>query len=164
MTELRDMANDYNELVRENDKLKEELKKIKQRFEPQAFTDLMNEVENEYNLQKENERLKQIILGNEEEIAELKKESNQLFLEGAKRVEALEKENAELKAENQKWKDEWQEQVQKVIDEGYARTLQTIQLTEAKEIIKLFSWDLRNRSYEPVKDIEQAEEFLGELE
>ena len=42
---------------------------------------------------------------------------------------------AELEAENQKWKDEWQEQVQKATDEGYARTLQTIQLTKAKEII-----------------------------
>lgn len=48
----------------------------------------------------------------------------------------LEKENAELKSENQKWKDEWQEQVQKATDEGYARTLQTIQLSKAKEIIK----------------------------
>ena len=48
----------------------------------------------------------------------------------------LEKENAELKSENQKWKVEWQEQVQKATDEGYARTLQTIQLTNAREIIK----------------------------
>ena len=47
----------------------------------------------------------------------------------------LEKENAELKEELKKWKDEWQEQVQKATDEGYARTLQTIQLTKAKEII-----------------------------
>ncbi|MBO6105639.1 MAG: hypothetical protein J6O99_07055, partial [Methanobrevibacter sp.] len=45
-------------------------------------------------------------------------------------------ENAELKEELKKWKDEWQEQVQKAIDEGYARTLQTIQLTKAKEIIQ----------------------------
>ena len=46
-------------------------------------------------------------------------------------VQKLEKENAELKSENQKWKDEWQEQVQKATDEGYARTLQAIQLTKA---------------------------------
>ena len=50
----------------------------------------------------------------------------------------LEKENEELKSENQKWKDEWQEQVQKATDEGYARTLQTIQLNNAKEIIREF--------------------------
>ena len=52
------------------------------------------------------------------------------------RISELEEENAELKAENQKWKDEWQEQVQKANDEGYARTLQTIQLTKAKELLR----------------------------
>lgn len=88
MTELGDMANDYNELVRENDKLKEEIEKIKQRFEPQAFTDLLNEVENEYNLQKENERLKQIILGNEEEIEELKKDKDYFSDALDKQIEA----------------------------------------------------------------------------
>ena len=51
-------------------------------------------------------------------------------------VKKLEKENAELKEELKKWKDEWQEQVQKATDEGYARTLQTMQLTKAKELIK----------------------------
>lgn len=45
---------------------------------------------------------------------------------------------AELKLENQKWKDEWQEQVQKATDEGYARTLQTMQLTKAKQFIRDF--------------------------
>ena len=38
------------------------------------------------------------------------------------------------------------------------------QLTNAKEIIKLLLWDLRNRSYEPVKDVEQAEQFISEVE
>ena len=42
--------------------------------------------------------------------------------------EELEKENAELK-------EKWQEQVQKATDEGYARTLQTMQLTKAKELL-----------------------------
>jgi hypothetical protein len=41
----------------------------------------------------------------------------------------------ELQEELKNWKDEWQEQVQKANDESYARTLQTIQLTKAKEII-----------------------------
>ena len=72
-------------------------------------------------------------------IAELEQENKVLAqnLEDTEIVnKTLEKENAELKSENQKWKDEWQEQVQKATDEGYARTLQTIQLTKAKEIIK----------------------------
>lgn len=72
-------------------------------------------------------------------------------------LELKEKENAELKAdndarkfamamsekvekqlreENGKLKDEWQEQVQKANDEAYARTLQTMQLTKAKELIE----------------------------
>ena len=37
------------------------------------------------------------------------------------------------------------------------------QLTEAKEIIKLLLWDLRNRSYQPLKDMEQAEQFLKKI-
>ena len=68
----------------------------------------------------------------EKENADLKEEINKIaFARGI-----LEEENAELKEELKKWKDEWQEQVQKATDEGYARTLQTIQLTKAKEIIK----------------------------
>ena len=51
-------------------------------------------------------------------------------------IAELEKENAELKEEFKKWKDEWQEQVQKATDEGYARTLQIIQLSKAKEIMQ----------------------------
>ena len=69
---------------------------------------------------------------------------SELYDEGTKQIQRayelgkseLEKENAELKSENQKWKDEWQEQVQKATDEGYARTLQTIQLSKAKELLE----------------------------
>lgn len=32
---------------------------------------------------------------------------------------------------------------------------------EATEIIKLLLWDLRNRSYNPEKDMARAEELLG---
>jgi chromosome segregation ATPase len=89
----------------------------------------------------------------QKENADLKEEINKIaFARGN-----LEKENAELKAdndarkfamtmsekvekqlreENAKLKDEWQEQVQKATDEGYARTLQTIQLTKAKELLE----------------------------
>ena len=35
-------------------------------------------------------------------------------------------------------------------------------LEEANVIIKLLLWDLRNRSHEPLKDIERAEQFLKE--
>lgn len=72
----------------------------------------------------------------------------------------LEKENAELKDELKKWKDEWQEQVQKATDEGYARTLQTIQLSKAKEIIKNLMF------YVPVdlKEYEEAKQFISEEE
>lgn len=76
--------------------------------------------------------------------------------------EQLEKENAELKSENQKWKDEWQEQVQKATDEGYARTLQTIQLTKATEIIK----KLYAVYYDPCvteSDLKYRDELFAEI-
>ena len=81
-----------------------------------------------------------------------------------KDITKLEKENAELKSENQKWKDEWQEQVQKATDEGYARTLQTIQLTKAKEIIREFvewaTWQGSNcPNFKSIQD--KAEQFLN---
>ena len=79
-------------------------------------------------------------------------------------IKELEKENAELKSENKKWKDEWQEQVQKATDEGYARTLQTMQLTKAKEIIKnlMVFAEMDDREYE--KEYKEAEQFLSEVE
>ena len=33
-------------------------------------------------------------------------------------------------------------------------------ISESKEIIKLLLWDLRNKDFEPTKDIERAEKFL----
>ena len=60
-------------------------------------------------------------------------------------------------------KKEWQEQVQKATDEGYARTLQTMQLTKAKEIIeKLISLNRKEWIYSDVR--EEAEQFLNEVE
>jgi len=71
-----------------------------------------------------------------------------------KRIAELEKENAELRKE-------WQEQVQKATDEGYARTLQTIQLTKAKEIIHKVCYEYG--IYD--KDLmEEAKQFLKEVE
>lgn len=67
---------------------------------------------------------------------------------------------SEFEEELKKWKDEWQEQVQKANDEGYARTLQTIQLSKAKDIIKNLM------VYVPVdlKEYEEAEQLISEVE
>lgn len=75
----------------------------------------------------------------------------------------------ELQEENKKWKDEWQEQVQKENNESYARTLQTIQLNKAKEIIKrlmdIINHDLKCFDTMAGLDIKQkAEQFLKECE
>ena len=100
----------------------------------------------------------------EEGIA-LREELEQAFKSG---IATLEKENAELKSENQKWKDEWQEQVQKATDEGYARTLQTIQLSKAKDIIREFvewaTWQGNSKcpSFKDIQD--KAEQFLNSEE
>lgn len=97
-----------------------------------------------------------------EYIAELEQENKVLAqnLEDTEIVnKALEKENAELKKE-------WQEQVQKATDEGYARTLQTIQLTKAKELLK---WALHSDpEHDNLVDFDQkweeAEQFLNEVD
>jgi uncharacterized protein YoxC len=100
---------------------------------------------------------------NKEELKEQDIRLNKLcfdYQEKEKRIEELEKENTDLKEELKKWKDEWQEQVQKATDEGYARTLQTMQLTKAKEIIKkLISLNRKEWIYSDVR--EEAEQFLN---
>ena len=69
------------------------------------------------------------------------------------------------KEENKKWKDEWQEQVQKANDEGYARTLQTIQLNKAKKIISNLYAICKDNHYPNTSVLmEQAEQFLKECE
>lgn len=109
----------------------------------------------------------------EEQIAKLKEENKELkeVHESDKRSLALiaekgadlEKENIKLKEEIKKWKDEWQEQVQKANDEGYARTLQTIQLNKAKKIIgNLYAICKDNHYPNTSVLIEQAEQFLKE--
>ena len=37
-------------------------------------------------------------------------------------------------------------------------------LIEANKLIRILSWDIRNRNYNPTKDLEKAEQFLTELE
>ena len=121
-------------------------------------------------------------LPREKRIAELETRCNELFLQTCEQAEKIKELNAEIEndrdlpaiaymqgAEKQKkkdeeelkkWKDEWQEQVQKATDEGYARTLQTIQLSKVKEIIKNLM------VYVPVdlKEYEEAEQFLKDSE
>ena len=78
-----------------------------------------------------------------------------------KRIEELEKENTELKKKNLDTQDAVTMQM---YTNRANKEIADKQLTKAKEIIKLLLWDLRNRSYEPVKDVEQAEQFLKETE
>lgn len=78
----------------------------------------------------------------------------------------------ELEEELKKWKDEWQEQVQKAIDEGYARTLQTMKLTKAKDILQRLMENQPTPSsmYAEIDLVgwrevnKEAEQFLSEVE
>ena len=106
-----------------------------------------------------------------EKIKELKSEiENDRDLPAIAYMQGAEKQKKKDEEELQKWKDEWQEQVQKATDEGYARTLQTIQLTKAKEILKEFVQveydDYPDDDYanKLSKVLEQAEQFLKEIE
>lgn len=73
----------------------------------------------------------------------------------------------QLKEENTELKDEWQEQVQKATDEGYARTLQTIQLSKAKDHIKKLLDCLKQDTNDPQTNyyvcqyMDKAEQFLN---
>lgn len=106
----------------------------------------------------------------DKQIADLEKACDETQELLDKQIEAtykLDKENAELKEELKKWKDEWQEQVQKATDEGYARTLQTIQLSKAKDIIREVvewaTWQGSNcPNFKSIQD--KAEQFLKDNE
>ena len=136
------------------------------------------------------------IEGRDVKIAELETRCNELFLQTCEQAEKIKELKSEIEndrdlpaiaymqgAEKQKkkdeeelkkWKDEWQEQVQKATDEGYARTLQTIQLSKAKEIIKMFLAIVNNdveyvQNPQDCKDLwkelcENAEQFISEVE
>ena len=110
--------------------------------------------------------LKKRIAELEKENAELTKDRDYYSDAIDKQVEAtlkLHKEYKELNEELKKWKDEWQEQVQKAIDEGYARTQQTIQLTEAKELIEDMYDRIPASHSDYYKDVmERAKQFLKE--
>ena len=80
------------------------------------------------------------------------------------KLRELEKENAELKAENQKWKDEWQEQVQEATDEGFARILQTTLLNKAKELLKKWLQTSKASGCDNINIVTDTEQFISEVE
>ena len=98
-------------------------------------------------------------------IAELEKENAELKADNDARKFAMamsEKVENQLREENAKLKKEWQEQVQKATDEGYARTLQTIQLSKAKELLKRVQGYTENLDDEADKLYDEIEQFLKE--
>jgi hypothetical protein len=104
----------------------------------------------------------------EKENAELKEQlESERYLPAVAYMQGAEKQKKKDEEELKKWKDEWQEQVQKAIDEGYARTLQSIQLLKAKEHIRTLISCLIDWVQEGDKDycyISDAEQFLEDLE
>lgn len=100
-------------------------------------------------------------------IADLEKENAELKADNDARKFAMamsEKVEKQLREENAELKKEWQEQVQKATDEGYARTLQTIQLSKAKEIIRDFiavAIDYIDKEDKNYSYIVEAEQFLN---
>lgn len=98
-------------------------------------------------------------------IERLTKENSELKVDNDARKFAMtmsEKVEKQLREENAKLKDEWQEQVQKATDEGYARTLQTIQLSKAKELLKRAQGYTENLDDEADKLYDEIEQFLKE--
>ena len=113
----------------------------------------------------ENERLKGIVLGNEEEISDLEKACDETQELLDKQIEAtykLYKENAELKEDNSEWEkasDKWKSVYE----------LTNNQLTNAKEIISEFmKYEINEYDgsleihFEELK--KQAEQFISEVE
>lgn len=103
----------------------------------------------------------------EKENAELKAQlESERDLPAIAYMQGAEKQKKKDEEELKKWKDEWQEQVQKATDEGYARTLQTMQLNKAKELLKkwveLYKPKLEGYPITPIQ--EQTEQFLNEVE
>ena len=100
-----------------------------------------------------------------EKIKELKSEiENDRDLPAIAYMQGAEKQKKKDEEELQKWKDEWQEQVQKATDEGYARTLQTIQLTKAKELLKQWLQTSKASGCDNINIVTETEQFLSEVE
>lgn len=75
----------YSELKKENEELKFKLSEISKRFEPQVFTDLLNEVEQNYNNKQKVKEAKFII----EQLMNMKNLSDNEQIEVIKKAKAF---------------------------------------------------------------------------
>ena len=111
--------------------------------------------------QKENNKLLDVINNQDVKIAELE-QSNENLIEYIKELENkiadLEKENEQLRNNGFTVSAMTEQQLKVAIEKGEQLEKQ---LEQAKEIIKLLLWDLRNPGVNTAKDIEKAEHFLG---
>ena len=97
----------------------------------------------------------------EDEIRRLKNENKLL----GERCNQLLADKGKLTDELDKWKDEWNDQVIKANEEGFARTKQTIQLSKAKELIEDMYDKIPASHSDYYKDVmERARQFLSEVE
>ena len=114
---------EYQLYLDATDELQKENAELKLKLEALEGQTPWKDIKDKSELIKENEELK----------AQLESERD---LPAIAYMQGAEKQKKKDEEELKKWKDEWQEQVQKATDEGYARTLQTMQLTKAKELLK----------------------------
>ena len=92
-----------------------------------------------------------------EDIAKFKEKDMELLEEKAFERQRLNAQKKKKKKDNDK--------VQELLDKQIEATYRVVEeLDKAKLIIKKLSWDIRNRSYNPVKDLDEAEAFLKEAE
>lgn len=75
----------YSELKKENEELKFKLSEISKRFEPQVFTDLLNEVEQNYNNKQKVKEAQSII----EQLMNMKNLSDNEQIEVIKKAKAF---------------------------------------------------------------------------
>lgn len=155
------------ELIKENEKMKKGLgcETCQIHLEYMRLNDKIMELEKQV---KDLEwQLQEVVKDNDNYQAENKRLEQENHLLG-KRCNQLLKDKGNLIDELAKWKDEWQEQVQKAIDEGYARTLQTIQLTKAKDFLNEFMRISKASDEDFEHDyselIGEAEQFIKEIE
>ena len=114
----------------------------------------------EYEIKRLCDRVKELVREKEE----LERENRLL----GERCNQLLKDKGDLTDELANWKDEWQEQVQKAIDEGYARTQQTIQLTKAEEMLRSLYFIIQSRidyknNIEIADEMWRVKQFLEEI-
>lgn len=114
------------------------------------------------------------IEGRDVKVMELEKE-NKILTQNLEDTEIINKtlgercnqllaDKGKLTDELDKWKAEWNDQVIKANEEGFARTLQTMQLTKAKKILQKVITDFHNMDCVSVhidKTIAEAEQFLN---